>query len=159
MHGINSISRGKALVPNRRKSLPWTVRTSRQRSRNQGLVICYVVGWLWLWSMRWVLDKRKVCGLIPSCSQNGYRAQVPKHPIHSYRYLSNTHIYFLYNRISYLKNPFLLLKTFWILIKELNITRMIMTNNVNKKEYNSREYLNLVDDTTSHVFIYYFKLG
>ncbi len=34
------------------------------------------------------MDKRKMCGLIPCCGQDGYRAHVPKHPIDSYN-LSN----------------------------------------------------------------------
>ncbi len=35
---INSMSRGNTLVPNRCKSIPWTVRTSRQRSCNLSFI-------------------------------------------------------------------------------------------------------------------------
>ena len=34
--------------------------------------------------MGWVMDQRKVRGLIPCCGQNGYRAQVPQHPLDTY---------------------------------------------------------------------------
>ncbi len=31
------------------------------------------------------MDQRKVCGLVPSCGQDGYRAQAPQLPIDSYK--------------------------------------------------------------------------
>ncbi len=34
----------------------------------------------------WSFKKRKVCGVVPCYSQDGYRAQVLWHPIDSYRY-------------------------------------------------------------------------
>ena len=30
------------------------------------------------------MDQRKVRGLVPCCGKDGYRAQVPQHPIDSY---------------------------------------------------------------------------
>ncbi len=30
------------------------------------------------------MDQRKMSGLVPCCGQDGCRAQVPQHPIHSY---------------------------------------------------------------------------
>ena len=34
-------------------------------------------------------DRSKVRGLVPCCGQDGYQAQVPQHPIDSYRYISH----------------------------------------------------------------------
>ncbi len=33
------------------------------------------------------LNKRNVRGLVPCCGQDGYRAQVPQHPIDIFRYI------------------------------------------------------------------------
>ncbi len=54
----------------------------------KGLVVCYVV---WLGSMIYGIDLwiRPKC-LVPCCGQDGYRAQVPKHPIDSYKYIDIT---------------------------------------------------------------------
>ncbi len=36
-----------------------------------------------------LIDKREVHGLVPCCGQDGYRAQVPLHPIDSYTHLTS----------------------------------------------------------------------
>ena len=45
-----------------------------------GLVVCYVV---WLGSMKGMglMTCARCWGLVPCCSQDGYRAQVQQHPI------------------------------------------------------------------------------
>ncbi len=79
--------RGDALAPNRRNSLPCTVRTSRQGSCNHrvSFLLCKMASNYDLWDVS--LDKCMLRGLVPCCSQDCYRAQVPKHPIDSYRYI------------------------------------------------------------------------
>ncbi len=51
---------------------------------SKGLVVCYVV---WIGSMIYGMiglwDKYKVRGLVPC--KDGYRAQVPQHPVDTYR--------------------------------------------------------------------------
>ncbi len=67
--------------------MPWpqTVRTSRQRLCNQR--ICYLLCSMAMIYNLWdgSLDKRKVRSLVSLCGQDGYSAQVPQHPIDSYR--------------------------------------------------------------------------
>ena len=72
---------GNALAPSIRKSLPCTLRTTRQRSFNQR-VSCLLGSMARIYNL-WdgSLDKRKVGGLVPYCGQDGYRAQVPQHRI------------------------------------------------------------------------------
>ena len=83
MRDINS--RGNALDPNSRKSLPCTVRTSRQRSFNQRVGSLLLV---WLGSMIFVQ-------LVPCCGQDGSRALVPHHPIDSFiQYISHILVYY-----------------------------------------------------------------
>ncbi len=49
----------------------------------KGLVVCWSMARINdLWDRH--MDQRKVRGLIPCCGQDGYRAQVPRRPIHSY---------------------------------------------------------------------------
>ncbi len=65
---------GDALALNRRNLLPCTVRTSSKGRANKGMVVCYV---LWLGSvgsMCWVIGQAQVCGLVPCCGQDCYRA-------------------------------------------------------------------------------------
>ena len=54
----------------------------------KGLVVCYVV-WLrtMIYGMGLLTSIGKVVLSLP-CGQDGYRAQVPQHPIDSYRYVS-----------------------------------------------------------------------
>ena len=95
-------------LQNRRNSLPSTVKTSRQWSWNQsvGYLLCSMarINVLWYGS----LDKCRVRGLVPCCSQDGYRAQVPQHSIDLYRYkqISSTKTdtwAFSYNYILYFR--------------------------------------------------------
>ncbi len=64
----------------RRNSLPCTVRI-------KGLVVCYVK---WLRSMIYEMGlgpcSARCVGLVPCFGQDGYQAQVPQHPIDTYRY-------------------------------------------------------------------------
>ncbi len=78
---------GNALVQNSRKLWQCTVRTSRERSCNQrtGCLLWSKARIYDLWDG--CLDKRKVRGQVPCCGQDGYRAQVPQHPLDSYRYI------------------------------------------------------------------------
>ena len=52
----------------------------------KGLVVWYVS---WLGSMIYGIRIRKVRGLVPCYGQDGYQAQVPQHPIDTYRYISH----------------------------------------------------------------------
>ena len=69
MRDINSTSRGEGclMAPNRRNSLPCTVRSSRQRLFNQriGCLLLYVVEWLRSkgWGL-WISARCVVCSLI-----------------------------------------------------------------------------------------------
>ncbi len=38
-----------------------------------------------------LVSDAKMRGLVPCCGQDGYRAQVPQHPIDSYRYIAHTY--------------------------------------------------------------------
>ena len=76
MRSINSTSRGNALAPNRRNSLPGTGLTDKGRDI-KGLVVSYVACLISMTEM----------GLVPYCGQDGYRAQVPQHPAHTYKQL------------------------------------------------------------------------
>ncbi len=66
------------------------IRTSGQRSCNNwdSFMLCFNARFSDLFDGS--LEKRKVRGLVPCCGQDGYRAQVPQHPIELYRY---KHIY------------------------------------------------------------------
>ncbi len=90
MHAINSTSSGNAYAPNRRNSLTYTVRTSRQRSCNQGVgcLLCSIARIYDLWDGS--LNKRnlRTRSLVACCGQDGYRDQVLQHPINTYRYIS-----------------------------------------------------------------------
>ncbi len=53
--------------------------------------ICYIIFRILCFCMAKIndlcdgsMDQRKVRGLVPCCDQDGYRAQVPQHPIDSY---------------------------------------------------------------------------
>ena len=78
-------------------------------------------GWLYAMQYRiydlWdgSLDKHKLRGLVTCCGQDGYRSQVPQHPIVSYRYISHHLLFFL----SYFRTSFLH-KNIKILNKVLN---------------------------------------
>ncbi len=72
-------------------SMPWpqtgTVRTSYKGRSIKVMVACYVVwqgnmiyGRIGLWT------SARCVGLVPYCSQDGYQAQVPQHPIDACRY-------------------------------------------------------------------------
>ena len=58
-----------------------------------GLAVCYEV---WLGSMKGtgLRTCARCVGLVPCCGQDDYLAQVPQHPIDSYRYISHTNTYF-----------------------------------------------------------------
>ena len=52
------------------------------------LVVRYVVSRIYdLWDG--YLDKRKVCGLVPCCGQDGYQAQLLHKLIDTYKYISH----------------------------------------------------------------------
>ena len=79
------MSMGNALAPNWHISFYVQLGLPDKGREIKGLVVCYVV---WLGSMisgDGSLDARKARGLDPCCGQDGYRAQVPQHPIDSYR--------------------------------------------------------------------------
>ena len=75
MRDTNSTRWENALTPNRRNSLPYTVKTSRKGPCNQrvGCLLCSMA------RIDDILDgssdKRKVRDLVSCCGQDGYRAQ------------------------------------------------------------------------------------
>ncbi len=75
---------GNAFAPNRRNSLPFTVRTSRQRCAIKRFVVCYVV-WLRYIIFGWVFGQAQ--GALSG--QDGNRAQVLQHNTNSYKYISH----------------------------------------------------------------------
>ncbi len=89
IRNINTTSRGKALTPNMCNSLPCIVRTTGQWPCNErvGCLLCSMARFNDLLDVS--LDKCKVRGLVPCCCQEGYWAQVPRHPLDSYRYISH----------------------------------------------------------------------
>ncbi len=88
---INSMSRGNILAQNIHNPLPYTVKTFRQRSCNPR-VGCLPCSMARIYDIRdGYLDKRKVRSMVLCCGEDVYRAQVPQHPIDSYRYISCKH--------------------------------------------------------------------
>ena len=83
MHDISNASRRNALPPNRRNSLPGTVRTSRQRLCNQR-VGCLPCSMAMIYGMSVWTSAPRCVGQVPCCGQDGYRAQVLQHPIYTY---------------------------------------------------------------------------
>ncbi len=81
MRVINSKGRENALAPNWRNSLPCTVKTSRLCNQRVGCLLDIMARIYDL--LDGTLDKRQVRCLVPCCGQNGYRSQVPQHPIDS----------------------------------------------------------------------------
>ena len=80
----DTYSKGNAMAPDRHNTLPWKLGLPDKGCAIKGLVVCYVV---WLGSMIYGMGlwTRESCkGLIPCCGQNGYRAQVPQHPLDTY---------------------------------------------------------------------------
>ena len=70
-------------MPWPQRDAPCTVMTSRQRSCNQRVVVC------WLWPNIYELGlwtSARCVGLVPCCVQDGYQAQAPQHLIDTCRY-------------------------------------------------------------------------
>ena len=83
MRDINSMSRGNALAPNRRNSLPCRVRTSRQRSCHEsvGCLLYSVVRF-------YEVGRGGFCAsLVPCFGQDDYRAATPHRNIITYFFL------------------------------------------------------------------------
>ncbi len=76
-----------------RNSLPFTVRTFRQRLYNQkvGCLLCNMAMIYDLWSMGLIFEQAQGAWSSPLLLSGWlYRAQVPHHPIDSYRYISHS---------------------------------------------------------------------
>ena len=83
MRDINSMNRGKCLGPKTGATHAQLGLPDKGRAM-KGLVVCWSkarINDLWDGSM----DRRNVRSHVPCCGQVGNRAQVPQHPIDSYK--------------------------------------------------------------------------
>ena len=104
MRDIDSTSRGNPLVPNRRNLVRHTQLGLPDKGCAIKLVVCYLI---WLWSMIYGMNlwtSARCVGLVPRCGQDGYLAQIPKHPINTY-----LHITYTYHNLFWIGEP-----TFWV---------------------------------------------